>query len=138
MAFTTTRRRATTSRRPSWPGSGRSPSSRSTSPEGETRMSIVTKRVPVRARSAWKPNDFSAPDAFSFTLTGAHFAAFDAALAAHRRAARNVEDLTARDFALEPIAADVVAWRDEVLRGRGFIVLREFPRDRYSADDLGM
>ena len=32
-AFTTTRRRATTRRRPGWPGSGRSPSSRSTSPE---------------------------------------------------------------------------------------------------------
>src|SRR5437867_10450980 len=30
MAFTTTRRRVTTRRRPSWPGSGRSPSSRST------------------------------------------------------------------------------------------------------------
>ena len=34
-AFTTTRRRATTRRRPSWPGSGRSPSSRSTSRECE-------------------------------------------------------------------------------------------------------
>src|SRR6058998_3632185 len=33
MAFTTTRHRVTTRRRPSWPGSGRSPSSRSTSPE---------------------------------------------------------------------------------------------------------
>src|SRR2546430_6988266 len=33
MAFTTTRRRATTKRRPSWPGSERSRSSRRTSPE---------------------------------------------------------------------------------------------------------
>src|SRR3989449_10999065 len=33
MAFTTTRHRVTTRRRPSWPGSGRSPSSRSTLPE---------------------------------------------------------------------------------------------------------
>jgi len=32
-AFTTTRRRVTTRRRPSWPGSGRSPSSRGTWPE---------------------------------------------------------------------------------------------------------
>jgi len=98
----------------------------------------MTKGQPVRARSAWRPADFPNPDAFSFTLSERHFAAFDAALAANRRAGRNVEDLTARDFALEAIADDVAAWRDEVLRGRGFIVLREFPRDRYTADDLGM
>jgi hypothetical protein len=101
-------------------------------------MITVTKRQPVQARSAWRPADFPTPDAFSVTLTETHFAAFDAALAANRRAGREVEALTARDFALEPIAADVAAWREEVLRGRGFIVLREFSRDRYTVDDLGM
>jgi hypothetical protein len=100
-------------------------------------MSTVTRRMPVRTRSAWKSADFATPDAFSFTLTAAHFAAFDAALAANRHAGHSAEDVTVRDFALEPIAADVAAWRNEVLRGRGFIVLREFPRDRYTPDDLG-
>ena len=101
-------------------------------------MSTLTKREPVRARSAWKPSDFPTPAAYSFTLTEAHLAAFDAAIAANRRAGRSVEDLTARDFALEPIAADVAAWREEVLRGRGFIVLNTLPKDRYTEDDLGM
>ena len=101
-------------------------------------MSIVTGRAPIRGRSAWKPADFPTPDAYSFTLTERHFAAFDAALAVNRRAGRGTEDVTVDDFALAPIADDVVAWRDEVLRGRGFIVLREFPRDRYTEDDLGM
>jgi hypothetical protein len=97
---------------------------------------ITVDRQPVRARSAWRPADFPTADAYSFTLTDAHFAAFDAALAANR--GRNVEDLTSRDVPLERIAADVAAWRDEVLRGRGFVVLRELPRDRYTDDDLGM
>jgi hypothetical protein len=101
-------------------------------------MSTITKREPVRARSAWKPADFPTPDAYSFTLTDTHFAAFDAAVAANRRAGRAPEDLTAADFALASISADVAAWRDEVLHGRGFIVLREFPRGRYREDDLGM
>jgi hypothetical protein len=101
-------------------------------------MITVNNRQPVRARSAWRPADFPTPDAFSFTLTDAHFAAFDRALTANRDAGRNAEDLAARDFGLESIAGDVSAWRDEVLRGRGFIVLREFPRDRYPPDDLGM
>jgi len=101
-------------------------------------MITVENRQPIRARSAWRPADFPTPDAFSFTLTGTHLAAFDRALAANRDAGGNADDLTARDFALESIAGDVVAWRDEVLRGRGFIVLREFSRDRYTPDDLGM
>jgi hypothetical protein len=100
-------------------------------------MTTVETRQPIRARSAWRPADFPTPDAFSFTLTGAHLAAFDAALARSRRAHANAEDLTAGDFALPEIASDVAAWRDEVLGGRGFIVLREFPRDRYTPDDLG-
>jgi hypothetical protein len=99
-------------------------------------MSTITKRAPCRARSAWYPGDFTSPDAYSFTLTEAHFAAFDAALAANRRAGRATEEITARDFVLDPIAADVAAWRDEVLHGRGFVVLRTFPRERYSEDDL--
>ena len=53
-------------------------------------MSTVIRRMPVRTRSAWKPADFAAPDAFSFTLTAAHFAAFDAALAANRHALSKV------------------------------------------------
>jgi TfdA family taurine catabolism dioxygenase TauD len=101
-------------------------------------MITAENRQPVRARSAWRPADFETPDAFSFTLTGTHFAAFDRALASNRDAGRNAEDLIAKDFALESIAGDVSGWREEVLHGRGFIVLREFPRDRYTADDLGM
>jgi len=101
-------------------------------------MITVENRQPVRGRSAWRPADFETPDAYSFTLTATHFAAFDRALAANRDAGRGAEDLTADDFGLEGIAADVAAWRDEVLRGRGFVVLREFPRDRYTPDDLGM
>ncbi|HMH50739.1 MAG TPA: TauD/TfdA family dioxygenase [Candidatus Acidoferrum sp.] len=101
-------------------------------------MITVENRQPIRARSAWRPADFATADAYSFTLTGRHFAAFDRALALNRDAGRGAEDVTARDFALDGIAGDIAAWRDEVLHGRGFIVLREFPRDRYSPDDLGM
>ena len=101
-------------------------------------MATVETRQPIRTRSAWRPADFESPDAYSFTLTPAHLDAFDAALAANRAAGRDAEAVTQRDFPLDVIAADVAAWRDEVLRGRGFILLREFPRDRYTPDDLGL
>ena len=79
-------------------------------------MSTLTKREPIRARSAWKPSDFPAPAAYSFTLTEAHLAAFDAAIAVNRRAGQSVEDLTARNFSLPSIAADVASWREEACR----------------------
>jgi hypothetical protein len=101
-------------------------------------MITVEKRQPVRAPSAWRPADFASADAYSFTLTETHLAAFDRALAANRSAGRAAEDLTADDFRLPEIAGDVAAWRAEVLHGRGFVVLREFPRGRYGEDDLGM
>ena len=63
-------------------------------------MITVENRQPVRTRSAWRPADFPTPDAYSFTLTSTHFAAFDRALAANREAGRHAEDLTADDFGL--------------------------------------
>ena len=99
-------------------------------------MSAVITRRPVRGRGAWRPKDFASPDAYTFTLTERHLAAFDAAVAAARTAGRNADEVTRDDFALSAIANDVAAWRDEVLRGRGFIVLRELSPQRYSLDEL--
>jgi hypothetical protein len=92
-------------------------------------------RTPVTARSAWRPADFASPDAYTVTLGDAHLAAFDAALATNRAGHRATEDLTAEDFALRGVAADLAAWREEVLHGRGFIVLRGLSGARYSADE---
>ena len=101
-------------------------------------MSTLVQRQPIRAASAWRPADFPAPEAYTFTLAERHLAVFDAAVAANRRAGRLTEELTVADFPLDAIANDVAAWREEVLHGRGFILLRELPRDRYTPDDLGM
>lgn len=65
-----------------------------------------------------------------------HFAAFDQALEANRAANRATEDITKQDFALDTMASDVAAWRDEVFHGRGFLVLREFPLQRYTEEEL--
>ena len=93
-------------------------------------------RTPITARSAWRPGDFPTPDAYTVTLTGDHLAAFDAALESARAHGRALEHATEGDFALEAIAADVAAWRDEILEGRGFVVLRGLAGPRYSPDDL--
>ena len=97
---------------------------------------MPVNRQPIVRRSAWRPSDFPNKESFSFNLSDAHFEAFDRALAANRRASREIEDITQQEFPLDSISQDVAAWRDEVLHGRGFIILREFPLDRYSEDEI--
>jgi hypothetical protein len=92
-------------------------------------------RTPVTASSAWRSRDLADRRVYTIDLTGGHLAAFDAALAANRTAGRATEDVGAEDFALDPIAGDLAAWRDEVLHGRGFVVLRGLTADRYSPED---
>jgi hypothetical protein len=97
---------------------------------------VQSHRQPVTGRSAWYASDFSSKDAFSFTLTDRHFAAFEGALETNRAAGRADEQISREDFSLADIAADVASWRDEVLHGRGFLVLRTFPVARYTETDL--
>jgi hypothetical protein len=99
-------------------------------------MSMPVDRQPIVGRSAWHPGDFPTKDAYSFDLTEAHLAAFDQAIATNGQPGRPVEDITPTDFALEPIARDLDAWCDEVLNGRGFIILRGLSPERYSDDDI--
>jgi TfdA family taurine catabolism dioxygenase TauD len=97
---------------------------------------MPTHYQPIMRRSAWYASDFPDKEAFSCTLGEEHFAAFDRALAANRAANRSTEEITQQDFALASIAHDIATWRKEVLHGRGFIVLRPFPFERYSTADL--
>jgi hypothetical protein len=97
---------------------------------------MTSNRMPITARSAWRPRDFASPEAYSATLTDAHHAAFGAALARARTDGRVLADATMADFALDDVGPDVAAWRDEVLHGRGFVVLRGFDRARYTEDEL--
>lgn len=97
---------------------------------------MTTSRAPYIGPSAWRPSDFSSKADFSLTLSDAHLDAFDRALAANRAANRTLEDVTRQDFPLDAIADDVDAWRHEVLHGRGFVVLANFPVERYDEDDI--
>lgn len=97
---------------------------------------MSVQRQPINRPSAWRSGDFANKDAYSFTLTEDHLAAFDRAIGANRSANRVMEDITQQDFALDAIAGDVAAWRHEVLHGRGFLILRELPLDRYSEEEI--
>ena len=88
--------------------------------------------------SAWKSSDFSSPDDYAFDLGSKHYAAFDAALDEIRKAGLTLDDVERRHFEVPGIADDIAAIFDEIQNGRGFVLIRGFPLDRYSEEEIGL
>ena len=88
--------------------------------------------------SAWKASDFASPDDYAFDLGEEHYAAFDEALSAIRRQGLTLDDIERSDFQVPAIADDIASIFAEIQHGRGFVLVRGFPLDRYSEEELGL
>ena len=100
-------------------------------------MSSSESLQPIDHRSAWRA-DLRPRDSFTVSLEARHVEAFEAAVAAARLQTDDAESLTRATFALESIAEDVAAWRDEVMHGSGLVILSRLPVERLGKEDLGM
>ena len=88
--------------------------------------------------SAWKAGDFRSRDDIAFDLGERHLDAFEAALATVRARGLRLDDITRETFPLDGIADDIAAVRDEIGGGRGIVLVRGWPVDRYGVDDMGL
>ncbi len=88
--------------------------------------------------SAWKAIDFKNKDDFSIDLEPRHIAALDRALSEVREAGLEVDDITKDDFRLDDIDDLIDQVSHELVDGRGFLVLRGWPVDSYSLEDIGV
>ncbi len=86
--------------------------------------------------AAWKATDFNSKADLAIDLEDRHLAALEAGLAALKKETREYAEVTPARFPLDAIADDVAAWRDDVHRGRGIVLLRGFPVSDIDADDL--
>ena len=87
---------------------------------------------------AWKGSDFASVDDFAFDLGPRHMAAFDAAVEAVKRRGLKAQHFGRDDFDLSPIADDIEAIFHELMEGRGIVVVRGFPVERYGVEDMGI
>jgi hypothetical protein len=90
--------------------------------------------APVEGPSAWTAAAMRADDRWVFRLAEADIAALDAALGTARARGATTETLTAADFPVGGFAARLDAIRREVEAGRGLVLLRGLPVDRYDMD----
>jgi hypothetical protein len=88
--------------------------------------------------AAWKGSDFTGKDDIAFDLGPAHLAAFHDAVTAVQKRGLKAEGFGREDFDLSPIADDVAAIRDILMSGRGIVILRGLPVERYDLDSIAI
>ena len=86
--------------------------------------------------AAWKATDFASKTDLTIDLHDHHLAALASGLAALKSATHSHADVTRERFPLDGIADDVAAWRGEVQRGRGILILKGFPVADLDAEDM--
>ena len=94
-------------------------------------MSVILKQ-PLTGPAAWRGADLAGDDSWLHVLTPQAIADVDAALAELQRRGKTFPDFTADDFPLPHWQADLARHADALENGRGFLVLRGLPVERYS------
>jgi hypothetical protein len=97
----------------------------------------MTEFTPIEGQGAWKGSQIDYRQEGMHTFSAADVAEIDAALA-HVRRQGDVDfaDLTPALFPLPTLGAFMAGLRDTLHRGRGFMLLRGLPRERYTQDDM--
>jgi TfdA family taurine catabolism dioxygenase TauD len=93
---------------------------------------------PISSPKAWRGEILARDTSWLVTLTAAEIADVDHALAAAKAAGRSMEDTGREDFPLTTLRARLEQTVAELYDGRGFVVLRGLPVERYSDDDVGL
>ncbi len=99
-------------------------------------MPIATQKFTYP--QAWTAADFDSLEAISYHLSAAHVAALEHCLAQVKRAGLTLADIKAEHFRHQDLDGDLAALLEELMFGRGLVVLRGLPAARYSAEDMAL
>jgi hypothetical protein len=95
----------------------------------------MTVRV-LETGCEWRAEDVADPAVWTETLAPVEIAEIDAAIAHASAKSANLLDIGKADFPLPTLGLRLKAVEDELMHGRGFVLLRGLPRDRYSNDEM--
>ena len=96
------------------------------------------RRTPIAGAAAWRGADVAGRGDWQVRLTAAEIDEIEQALAAARATGRPLGELRAADFPLPALAGAIAAWRREVADGRGFVLIRGLPVERWTPDDAAI
>ncbi|HEY2051679.1 MAG TPA: TauD/TfdA family dioxygenase [Caulobacteraceae bacterium] len=84
----------------------------------------------------WRAGDVADPAAWTEVLTSAEVAELDAAIAHARGVSEDLLDIEKADFPLPTLGARLGRIENELMNGRGFVLLRGLPRERWTNDEM--
>lgn len=87
---------------------------------------------PVVDPAEWYPGDIRGSDAWLYRLSDAEFAEIEAGVAAVEARGLDIRDIRREDVPLPRFGGALAEMRDELLDGRGFVVIRGLPVARMS------
>lgn len=99
------------------------------------RPQTEVRREPVAGPAAWRSAEMARVSDWRSELREAEIEELDRALEHARNTGKSAAELQAADFPLPTLAVRIRGWRRELDRGRGFVVLRGVPVDRWSQED---
>lgn len=91
---------------------------------------------PLQTACEWRAEDVADPAAWTEVLTEGEIAEIDAAVAANRDRVDDLLSVTKADFVLPTLSKRLKAIERELMEGRGFVLIRGLPRERYSNDEM--
>lgn len=92
---------------------------------------------PIHGPAAWRGEDMRQRNDWRLHLSAAEVAEVKAAVAHALATGRPMGELTRDDLPLPTLAARVAQWRDEIRRGRGFVLIRGVPVADWSERESG-
>lgn len=92
----------------------------------------------IAGPSAWLGADMARDTQWIEVLSDAEIAEIHAAINEHVKSGRSFGDISAETFSLPTLGPRLKKILHDVLEGRGFVLLRGFPVDRYSTDEAAV
>ncbi len=92
----------------------------------------ATAVQPVTDPGEWYPDDFKGSEEWIYRLSESEIVEFDSAVQAVTERGLDIKDITPDEFLLETFGRSLKGIRDELMDGRGFVLIRGLPMARYS------
>ena len=99
-------------------------------------MTKLIQSSPLTGPAAWRGIDIADDPAWIHHLQPDALAAIDAGLTELRRRGLSFPEFSKEDFPIGALAQTLNAFAEELENGRGFVLLRGLPVERYSEDEL--
>jgi hypothetical protein len=97
----------------------------------------MTTQLPlVTDATAWKGADYADDTSWVYALSAAEVEELAGAASLCLGRGLDITDLTADDFPLSGLASTIAGWAEEINNGRGFMLVKGLPTERFSDDEV--